>query len=637
MNILNKSLFTAITAASVLSATAAERQFSYPADGESIYYFGNSKAETYDVAIRISDPSLVGKQITGLSVPVTPEANVSNPSAWLSKELKLSGKNNAPDVASVEASVADDVLTATFSEPYTITADGIYVGYTFTIAKATTDGDKSPVTVSPCSAADGWYIHSSRTDLKWISKADLGYASCLEVTLAGDFPDYAVGIASVTPVRTDREPEYVSIPVTLTNYSVDQINSIEYTVAFDNEAPLSGGLTLESPIPAKFGSNGKVTLSVPRYDSSAEITVAIIKVNGQDNVLAADVKKASYTVMEFVPVTRPLMEEYTGLWCTYCPRGFVAMEKMAELYPDEFVCVSYHDGDILSYVSNFPSQPSGYPSAFLNRGSETDPYYGDDNYGFGIQNLWLNCREQQVNNNIDVELTWKDEDHTTLDCHSMIRFCEDVDGEDYLVNYVLTGDGFKTIIVENESGGIDMSKSVILSQINYYNGSTPLDDSPLWDQVVNGGNPANGLIFNDVAIARSSDVTALPAEVKANGTYHHHYSFDLNAIRQSISDSQAAAATNPTLIALTDLQDVSKLRCVAILLKADGSFVNCNKSALVGTSGVKSIYNDAAATVKSTEWYDLQGRRVFNPSDGLFIRVDRLSDGTIRSTKTVCR
>lgn len=637
MTLLNKSFFTALAAVSALSATAADRQFSYPAEGESIYYFGNGKAETYDVAIRISDPTLVGKQITGITVPVTPEATVSNPSAWLTKELTLSGKNNAPDIASVEASVDGDVLSATFAEPYTITDDGVYVGYTLTIAKATTNGDKSPVTVAPCSAPDGWYVHSSRTDLKWSNKSNMGYASCLSVSLAGDFPDYAVGIASVTPVRTDSEPEFVSVPLTITNYSVEAINSIAYSVAFGDEAPVTGELTLETPVSAKFGSTGEVILTVPRYASSAEMTVGITKVNGKDNALAADVKKAPYTVMEFVPVTRPLMEEYTGLWCTFCTRGFVAMEEMTELYPDDFVCISYHDGDILSYVSNFPSQPSGYPTAFMNRGSETDPYYGDDAEGFGMKKMWLNLRNQQVNNDIDVALSWKDEDHTILDAHTMLRFTEDVDGEDYLVNYVLTCDGYHTIIVETESGGVDMKNSVVLSQSNYYSGKAPLDDSPLWDKMVNGSDPMIDLTFNDVAISRSANVRTLPDEVKANDTYHHHYSFDLNAIRQAIADNQAAAAANPALTALADLQDVSKMRCVAILLKADGSFVNCNKSAQVGTSGVKSITNDAAASVKSTEWYDLQGRRVFNPANGLFIRVDRLSDGTLRSSKTVCR
>ena len=75
-----------------------------------------------------------------------------------------------------------------------------------------------------------------------------------------------------------------------------------------------------------------------------------------------------------VPVHRPLMEEYTGTWCGYCVRGLLGLQKLAELYPDDYVCVSYHNGDPMEIAYDFPSPIAGYPSAWVDRGMEVDPY-----------------------------------------------------------------------------------------------------------------------------------------------------------------------------------------------------------------------------------------------------------------------
>lgn len=39
--------------------------------------------------------------------------------------------------------------------------------------------------------------------------------------------------------------------------------------------------------------------------------------------------------------------------------------------------------------------------------------------------------------------------------------------------------------------------------------------------------------------------------------------------------------------------------------------------------------------IVSEEWYDISGRRVDTPSKGLYIRLSRHSDGTVRSSKVL--
>lgn len=612
-----------------VATVAADRQFTYPDDAEPVLWLGYSKAETYDIAIRIDNKELVGKQIKGISVYVPAAAELTAPTAWLTSELKLSGKKNAPDIVSVDASIADGILTATFTEPYTITADGVYVGYSVTVPNVKIEENKNPIAVSYCSVPNSMFIHTSRTELKWYDfNAAQGAGSCMEVSLSGDFADYAVGVLSASDVRNTYDAESAQTSVKLTNLSVEAITSINYSVVFGNDKAnvYKGSMTLETPISAQFGSTATVELPMPAQTSSCAYTVSVDRVNGHDNALASSSATAQYICMNFIPVNRPLMEEYTGLWCKFCPRGLVAMEEMTSLYGNDFVCISYHYGDILQYVDITPNDVSGYPAAYMNRAAEIDPWYADKDDGFNIPSYWNNLRKKDINADIDVTLSWADEAHTKLNCHSTVRFTEDVNGDNYRINYVLTGDGFKTRIVYDENGNPDFANSVLLAQSNYYSGKEPLDDYPLWQQLVTGGSEVYDLTFNDVAIANDNikGVKALPAKVNANEYYDHNYEYDFAEIARTNSENGKAP------IIATDL------RCVAVLLTANGEFVNCNRSAALELASVSNIIDNNALTV-SSEWYDLQGRRVTSPSKGLYIRVDRMADGSTKRTKTLCR
>lgn len=69
---------------------AAEMEFTYNVNDDVPMVYGFKKKETYDVAIRIADPTLVGTRVTSMKVdcPVKDGA-FENVTAWLSKELKL--------------------------------------------------------------------------------------------------------------------------------------------------------------------------------------------------------------------------------------------------------------------------------------------------------------------------------------------------------------------------------------------------------------------------------------------------------------------------------------------------------------------------------------------------------------------
>ena len=60
-------------------------------------------------------------------------------------------------------------------------------------------------------------------------------------------------------------------------------------------------------------------------------SVNVLKVNGVDNEEEAVAEATTPVfVLNTLPRHRSLLEEYTGLWCGWCPRGFVALELLKE-------------------------------------------------------------------------------------------------------------------------------------------------------------------------------------------------------------------------------------------------------------------------------------------------------------------
>ena len=69
-----------------------------------------------------------------------------------------------------------------------------------------------------------------------------------------------------------------------------------------------------------------------------------------------------------------IVEEATGTWCGWCPRGTVWMDRMANRYPDHFIGIAVHNGDPMTdqeYDDGLNA--SAFPNAVVNRNNFIDP------------------------------------------------------------------------------------------------------------------------------------------------------------------------------------------------------------------------------------------------------------------------
>lgn len=614
---MNKLLATlAIGAAAIMAAPAATVEFTYNdialGDDFTFQGYGFSKKETFDVAIRIIDPALVGAKITSMRVPIPSKAEwVKDLSAWLSSDLKLDKKVNAPDIASVPATLGDDLfMRAEFTEPYTLTEEGVYVGYSFTVTELH-DYSTTPVAVLPGISENGLFVHSSRSVLKWTATgAEKEWVSPMVVTLET--------VSGPTDVAVALDGEAFSVSggsatarLTLLNYGDSDLNEIG--ISWEGAA-MSGtsSALLSSPIPP--GAKATVPVEFGSFTECGDfpLTITVDKFNGEANNDPRRTVSGTLAVLPFMPETRPLFEEYTGLQCQYCPRGYVAMEQMSRDHGDNFIGMAYHSetyesGCMVTLPNDaFPVACPGYPYGTINRERGMDP--GE------FPSLWEEYTSRVVPADLDVTLDYTDDTYTAVHAKVSARFARCMENPDMILSLAIIADG-----LQNENWG----------QMNAFaGGGGEAVESDLWDLFTKGKRVVKGLTFNDV-VAYYPDVTGVEGSVNGPVNYDSRPSIDLTV---NIADIRNVKGEN-------FLNNGSTLRAVGILLNArSGAVINCNKSASIASDylGIGSVESEADVIAES--YFDLQGRTVSDPAPGtlLIVRTVR-ADGSVIHTKRVAR
>lgn len=595
---MKRIIFALGLALAALSASAARLDFSYNFDGAPSEGYGTAKTETYDVAVRLANPSFTGAKVAGIRVAV-PARGITDASAWISSSLRLkkrNGKNvNDPDIASVEGSPADGWLDIAFTQPCTIPAEGVYVGCSFTVA--TLDAaTETPVSVAAGTNPDGLYLHSTRTKLRWGPMSEeLGKVSTMTVVLEGSFPEQSA-VFTVGEIKA-AAGEPAKVPLPMVNCGTAPVSSVEYTGTVAGTA-FTGTATLDAPLQGHICATGQATVEIPAVANPGEhpLKLRVTKVNG----IAVECPEAEGTLKAypFLPVSRPLVEEYTGLWCGWCPKGYVALETMKERKGDLFIAVAYHSGDDMAFNGDTPNSPSGYPAGYVNRSVSIN--ISD------IYTVWDSYRTWIPDGGVEVAVEWDDGSRKAVKATATARFTEDHSGADYRLSYILVADGLS---------------DPRWKQHNSYSGLTDRKDEMPghWGDIfINGESYVKGLVFNDIAVAATDfdgERGSLPAEIAAGEEYSHSHVFDLGEIAEAV------------------LSRPEKLRVVAVLTDGrSGKFINCNSSPLmngdpfVDMSSTGSICFDGVP-VETARW-TLDGRRTDAPVEG--VNIVRYSDGSVR-------
>lgn len=576
---------------------------------------GTPLKQDYDVAIHIADEHFVGMQIAAVRVPIGEMKNISGLKVWLSKELTLQtidGKKvNVPDVLSQDAEITSGWVEVPLQQPYTITSDGVYVGYSFTMDELD-DTNKRPVRITTELHEGGLFLHTSRSYRSWTDVSDQ-CSSLLQVELDGA----PMNAAAVLPGNTTYFGA-TGIQNQLTfyveNHGAKGVKNIEYAFTYDGKEH-TGTYKFQQPLSSVYGvlSPFQMILPVVSKKDYYPVDIKITKVNGSDNEETAGTAQTTVSVFDKLPKHRAVVEEYTGTWCGFCPRGYVGLQAMNRLHPDDFIALSYHHAETsddrdepmqVMMGTNFPSTVNGFPAAWLDRTYQTDAYGGLDqaSNSLGIDNLWQQVCSLLSEADINVKASLSD-DKSTVTATATVEFPLEMKNAHYGVEYVLVADG-----LTGTGKGWEQHNY-------YYNGRQGKDfTEPEFKQFVEGKEYVSGLVFDDVVVATTrltGDNQYMPETIAEGQSYDLSAAFSLDKVRNVNNDPV--------------IQDVNKLRVVALLIDYnDNTIVNAAKTGyFAAADGITNV--SASEANESAAVYDLSGRRLSSMQKGL--NIVRTADG----------
>ena len=555
---------------------------------------GTLKAETYDVAMLLNDPSLVGMRITGINVPLNTAATVTDCKAWLTKQLTLESGNNVPDITSIDFTPEGKWVEVTFAEPYTITEEGVYAGYSLTVPSVDTDNandpNKVPIMCIASNDLGNLYMHTSRSVRKWRNLPETAYygmgAYAMVVRLTGDnVKEHAAALLPPDELNTYLAVgKKTTLTLTLENHGTAAISNIDYEMTI-------GGETIEKHVNVTvkgsyFGSKANLKVEIPAQQTAGTypVSITVKKLDGVDN---EDVQPTTTFTMAYLsefPKHKPLMEEYTGTWCQYCPRGMAGMEAMNKLYPDDFVGVAFHNGDPMQVTALYPNDVNSFPNGYLDRVLNVNPFSGTNGGSLGIKDDWKRRQNIIAPASIELKAVWADEAQTKLEVTSTTTFVRDFKNSPYQLTYILTADGLK-------------GDTNDWWQVNALSGDAEAKKDPYLAVFANQSSPIKNIEYNDVAIQLSNSRAlamegTLPGSVEGGKGYEHKYVFDV---------------TENELV-----QDKTKLRPVVVLIDTTtGEAVNADKVGVSSeTDGISEIPSDDELQRADGRSYDLQGREL---------------------------
>lgn len=280
----------------------------------------------------------------------------------------------------------------------------------------------------------------------------------------------------------------------------------------------------------------------------------------------------TYTVsFLFAPTKRTVIEEGTGMWCGWCPLGIVAMERLKEKYPDNFIGIAVHYDDILEVDGYKPELIfSSYPSGWVNRKYEVDPMIkveenGKEHYTMlngGFETALL--EEQKITPIADITLTGTIENNT-VSVTATTCFAANIPNANYQLAF---------IVVEDNMEGANYYQS------NYISGKTDLEMDGFEDlpsRIV-------PFVFNDVAISianhRDGIPNTVPNQIIAGEKYNTDYSFHVEQV-----------------------QNPSNTRIVALLIDKNTGHVENAIQIPLKSTGITTAQSDVAFSVSQNDAY----------------------------------
>ena len=585
------------------STSAQQRWWGSFTDAMTPAFTGLQAAETYHCCSQFSASRAVlnGATIHGVRFYLRDKTTVSDVEVWLSSARPT--QSSSPDIMSV--TVPQDQLSdlthdqkmveVMLPQPFQMPSGIIYVGYSFTQTSAATEADKNPVACagSGKGGSGTFHLRTSKTLPSWNDVSSRYGALALQLLVSNaSLPVCGVELQGVSRL-VGITGTATETAVAIASAGLNEVTSLDYVVTADGQALAQQHYDLPAPLYAP-GSAGvlPVSFTLPATAAATRYAVEITQVNGQPNGAAQRAADNQLVAVSRLATRRTVVEEYTGTWCTNCPRGMVGMENMAREFADRFVGIAVHNDDPMALAAYQSLVPVGIPKCSMDRQLVCDPYIGvanDLHYHAG--EAFAQMLAQPSEADLSVQARWADEVQSTIGWTAATTFHLNASEADYALAFVLTADGLKGTTKD-------------WWQVNGESGSNRFPDSDM-DRFRNAPNPVQDISYDHVAVAVDGIVRGISGSIAA----------PIADGRQQTFGGTCNVGSNALV------QDKNRLTAIVLLLnKTTGLVVNAAKTTIAPYDPDGIVTPTTAADGGRQPWSTIDGRRVLAPlRPGLYI------------------
>ncbi|MBK9720663.1 MAG: Omp28-related outer membrane protein [Saprospiraceae bacterium] len=374
--------------------------------------------------------------------------------------------------------------------------------------------------------------------------------------------DATLSSATVRPKNLTGETAPASIKIK--NVGRTKITSAEVVWSVNGGSPTTENYTLNLDSlkeSAALPLTGLITYGV----GIGKLDIAITKVNSNtDDKQSNNSRSVAIEGVTPAPNKKHVVEEATGTWCQWCPRGAVYMDSLTKLFPNHFIGIAVHNRDPMvfaAYDSGLATFPgfAGYPSVINNRKLLGDPS--------GMEPVFYDHIVELTPVILDLGAKY---DATTKELTVEVKadFVEAVTG-DHRFNLVIVEDGVKgTTSAYNQSNAYAGGTNGVM-------GGYEILPNPV---------PAARMTYNHVGRAIvdgwSGEQGFLPDDIPANTSYIKSYTYLI------------PTGYNP-----------AKMRLVGLMMDPNGEILNANEATFddAVAAGLFTATNDPNANVSAVK------------------------------------
>ncbi|GAA4451128.1 T9SS-dependent choice-of-anchor J family protein [Rurimicrobium arvi] len=364
----------------------------------------------------------------------------------------------------------------------------------------------------------------------------------------------------------------IAVSGVITNNDIKAVSSFNVCYQLGTGAVVREPKTLTTPFWGTYSFTFTTPVTAPAANTDLKIWIELTgDMNHTNDTLKT--KVAGYTTKTAKKV---FMEEATGTWCGWCPRGLVYMDSIYHKYPSGVAIAAVHNADpmtVSAYDSYISSMVSGYPNMIVDRMYSDDPSGAFDYYSMLSGNYGL----------ADITVTPTITGGNTLTVKADVKPTAQTNN-DYKLALVLTEDR-----VSGTTSGY--------AQTNYYSGVTlpayKMTNTEYNFNTLPSPVPAATMKFDFVARGIYPTTTGAAGSLPTAMTAGTSYSYTFSAVTLSSTWNKA------------------KMKAIVLLMNsADNTVINAQVVPIVSasvseqTAGVNSIniFPNPAADVINAEF-----------------------------------